>query len=280
MRFSEVSAVVPSGPGGPGGPGGYTAEVDAQWTIAGKPNGGYLLAMLGRAAAGVAAHPDVLTASACYLRAPEPGPVAIEAEVLREGRSATQVTARMSQESRMCVAALLTLGRLDPDAKPYWQAGLPEAPSVPRERCVRLPVPRGAPGGRPPVSQPFPVAIMRQIEVRLEPETLRFADGRPSGRGELRGWLSLPDDEPFDPVSLLFALDAFPPATFDIAMSGWVPTLEFTAYIRAVPAPGPVRVLHRAQLIQDHRVDEACFVWDSAGHLVAQSTQLAAIRLT
>lgn len=262
MKFSEVSAVLPSGPGG------FTAEVDARWTIAGKPNGGYLLAMLGRAAAGVAAHPDVLTASACYLRAPEPGPVAIEAEVLREGRSATQVRARMSQEAKGCVEALLTLGRLDPDAKPYWQAGLPEAPSVSRERCVRLPVPDS-----------FPVAIMRQIEVRLEPDSLRFAEGAPSGRGELRGWLSLPDDEPFDPVSLLFALDAFPPATFDVAMSGWVPTLEFTTYVRAVPAPGPVRVLHRAQLIQDRRVDEACFVWDSAGHLVAQSTQLAAIRL-
>ena len=263
MRFSEVSAVVP------GGPGAFTADVDARWTIAGKPNGGYLLAMLGRAATGVAAHPDVLAASAHYLRAPEPGPVAIQAEVLRAGRSASQVSARLTQDSRICVAALLTLGRLDPDAKPYWQAALPAAPAVPRERCVRLPVPDS-----------FPVAIMHQIEVRLEPESLRFAEGAPSGRGELRGWLSLPDDEPFDPVALLFALDAFPPATFDIELSGWVPTLEFTTYVRAIPAPGPVRVLHRAQLIQDHRVDEACFVWDSAGHLVAQSTQLAGIRLS
>jgi hypothetical protein len=38
-------------------------------------------------------------------------------------------------------------------------------------------------------------------------------------------------------------------------------------------------VLQRAQLIDAQRVDEACFVWDSAGRLVAQSTQLAGIRL-
>ena len=56
--------------------------------------------------------------------------------------------------------------------------------------------------------------------------------------------------EAFDPASLLFAVDAFPPATFDIEFSGWVPTLELTAYVRAVPAPGPVRVLQRAQLIE------------------------------
>jgi acyl-CoA thioesterase len=263
-RFSEVSAVVPTGPGS------FTAEVDDQWTIAGKPNGGYLLAMLARAATGVAPHPDVLAASAHYLRSPDPGPVTLHVETLREGRSAAQLRARMSQDSRTCVEALLTLGRLDPDAKPYWQEGLPAAPSLPREKCVRLLPQLGS----------FPVSIMRQAEVRLEPESLGFAQASPSGRGELRGWLSLPEDEPFDAVALQYALDAFPPATLDIVVSGWVPTLEFTTYVRAVPAPGPVRILHRAQLIQDERVDEDCFVWDSAGLLVAQSTQLAGIRIT
>ena len=89
----------------------------------------------------------------------------------------------------------------------------------------------------------------------------------------------LPGHEQFDPTSLLFAVDAFPPATFDIDFSGWVPTLELTVYVRALPAPGPVRVLHRAQLIDGQRVDEACYIWDNTGRLVASSTQLAGIRL-
>jgi len=120
---------------------------------------------------------------------------------------------------------------------------------------------------------------MEQVEVRLEPGSSGFTAGRPSGRGELRGWLSLPGGEPFDPTSLLFAVDAFPPATFEIEFSGWVPTLELTAYVRALPAPGPVRVLQRAQLIDAQRVDEACFVWDRTGRLVAHATQLAGVRL-
>jgi hypothetical protein len=101
----------------------------------------------------------------------------------------------------------------------------------------------------------------------------------PSGRGELRGWLSLPNGESFDPTSLLFAVDAFPPATFDIEFAGWVPTLELTVYVRALPMPGPVRVLQRAQLIDAQRVDESCFIWDHRGRLVAHATQLAGIRL-
>jgi hypothetical protein len=123
------------------------------------------------------------------------------------------------------------------------------------------------------------VAILDRVEVRLEPESSGFTAGQPRGRGELRGWLSLPEGERFDPTSLLFAVDAYPPGTFDVAYSGWVPTLELTVYVRALPAPGPVRVLQRAQLIDGHRVDEACFIWDATGRLVAQGTQLAGIRL-
>jgi hypothetical protein len=52
-----------------------------------------------------------------------------------------------------------------------------------------------------------------------------------------------------------------------------------TVYVRALPVPGPVRVLQRAQLIAGQRVDEACFIWDGTGRLVAQGTQLAGIRL-
>ncbi len=70
---------------------------------------------------------------------------------------------------------------------------------------------------------------MEQVTVRLDPDSNGFARGGPSGRGELRGWLSLPGDTPFDATSSLFAVDAFPAATFDIQFAGWVPTLELTA---------------------------------------------------
>jgi hypothetical protein len=55
--------------------------------------------------------------------------------------------------------------------------------------------------------------------------------------------------------------------------------VELTVYVRALPAPGPVRVLQRVHLIDGQRADEECVVWDQAGRLVAQARQLAAIRL-
>jgi acyl-coenzyme A thioesterase PaaI-like protein len=263
-RFSDVTALTAVAPGR------FDADVDAEWSIRGKPNGGYLLSMLGGAAVAVSAHPHVIAASAHYLTAPRPGPVVIETEVLRAGRSASQVKARMSQDEEGCVEALLTTSELDPAVMPFWSEGLPEVGEIAYEDCARL-IPRTPDGSS--------VAIMEQIEVRLEPESGGFTAGRPTGRGELRGWLALPGSEPLDPTSLLFAVDAFPPATFDIEFSGWVPTLELTVYVRALAAPGPVRVLQRAQLIDAQRVDESCYIWDRGGRLVAHSTQLAGIRL-
>jgi hypothetical protein len=262
--FAAVSRLAVSGPGR------FDADVHPEWTIGGKPNGGYLLAMLGRAAASVSEHGHVIAASAHYLRSPDPGPVVIEVELLRPGRSASQIRARMSQDGHACVEALVTASQLGGTAAPYWDAGLPQRGSVAYEDCPRL-FPR-LPGG-------MRVAIMEQVEVRLEPASSGFTSGQPSGRGELRGWLALPGGEAFDPTSLLFAVDAFPPATFDIEFAGWVPTLELTVYVRALPAPGPVRVLQRAQLIDGQRVDESCFIWDRNGRLVAQGSQLAGIRL-
>jgi acyl-coenzyme A thioesterase PaaI-like protein len=264
VAFSEVSRITPRDEGC------FTADVHPEWTIGGKPNGGYLLAMLGRAAAAVGPHEHVIAASAHYLRPPEPGPVAIEASVLRAGRSASQVRARMSQGEQVCVEALLTLSTLSRDGAAYWDGGLPSSRVDDFDDCIRIPA-------RTPTG--IPVAIMDQVELRLEKATLGFAAEQPSGRGELRGWLALSGGESFDPTALLYAADALPPASLEVEVSGWVPTLEMTVYIRALPAPGPVRVLQRAQLIDAQRVDEACFIWDSTGRLVAQATQLAGIRL-
>jgi Thioesterase-like superfamily len=262
--FSEVSRLADRADGG------FEGEVSAEWTIGGKPNGGYLLAVLGRAATTVGMHAHPIAASAHFVHSPEPGPVIVKADVLRTGRSASQISARMSQDGQRCVEALFTTADLDRGSHPYWDGGVPAMGSRAFDDCPRL-VPQ-LPGG-------VRVAIMEQVEVRLEPGSSGFVEGAPAGRGELRGWLALPGGESFDPLSLLFAVDAFPPATFDVEFAGWVPTLELTVYVRALPAPGPVRVLQRAQLVEGRRVDEACFVWDSAGRLVAQATQLAGIRL-
>ncbi|HEV7807154.1 MAG TPA: thioesterase family protein [Solirubrobacteraceae bacterium] len=260
--FSQVSCV--SNRGG----GIFDAEVSAEWTIAGRPNGGYLLALMGRAAGTLVGSGDVVAASAHYLHSPDPGPVEIEGELLRRGRSTSQVRVRLSQGDRACVEALVSTSELGPSVAPLWDGGVPDVEPVPYDKCVRL---------EPVASDGFRVPMLDHVDMRLEPKSNGMIRGTPSGRGELRGWLELLGEEGFDPVSLLYAADAFPPTTFDTDFSALVSTLELTVYVRAIPAPGPLRVVSRARLIDPQWVDESCDVCDQTGRLVARATQLAKV---
>ena len=84
--FSAVSAVTQRAPGR------FSAEIDPEWTSGPSPMAGTLLSMLARAATSTSVHDHVIAASAHYLHSPDPGPVLIETELLRVGRSASQDT--------------------------------------------------------------------------------------------------------------------------------------------------------------------------------------------
>ena len=274
--FDRATAVAAAA--APAGDAAHTVHritVDPGWTIGGRPNGGYLLATMARAALAAVAdvegppHPHPVTASAHYLSSPDPGPAEVHVEVLRRGRRMSHARARLVRDGAACVEAMFTLGRHDGTAEPWW-TDAPVAAMPPRDECVR--VTGVGPSG---VSLP----IMELVDIRLDPAVTGFSRGEPAGRGELRGWLAFADGRAADPLSLVFALDALPPATFDLAPTGWVPTLELTTYVRAVPARGPLRVRQRARLVEADLFDEVCDVWDSRGRLVAQGTQLAGIRV-
>jgi hypothetical protein len=247
----------------------YAAELDPGWGVGGRPNGGYLLAVLGRAVVATGAHPDVVAVSAHFLRPPAPGPAEAELEVLHEGRTVSTLRAQLRQDGRTCVEALVTTGHLDETAA-AWRGDLDPPEVAPMEDCTRLVA----------VTEAFEVPLMDQLDLRLEPGSLGWTVGAPTGRGELLGRLALLDEPAFDPLSLLVAVDAFPPAPFDVEVTGWVPTIQLSAYVRARPADGPVVVRHRAQVIAQGRVDESTTVWDRNGAVVAQATQLAGIRLS
>jgi hypothetical protein len=211
----------------------------------------------------------VIAATGTFLSAAPFGDVRLEVEELRRGRSSSVLRSRLlSASGEPRVEAMITCGRLHEDAEPHHDGVTrPEVPPI--ERCVRLPV--DAPG--------FHVPLMSVLDERLDPASLGWATAAPTGEGELRGYLSFDDGRAFDPLALVMAVDAFPPSTFDLGLTGWVPTMTLSAWVRALPAPGPLVVRTRARLVQDALVDETCDVWDSRGRLVATGHQLAGVRL-
>ncbi|MDI2130746.1 thioesterase family protein [Yinghuangia seranimata] len=269
--FAAATATTPV----PGAPGVHRVDIDAMWTIGGKPNGGYLLAVLARAAlaeaaAAGSAHAHPLAATAAYIVAPDPGPAEVHVELIRAGRTVTNARARLVQDGRARIEANLTLGTLEAGDEPWWGAN-PPAPLSPPEHLMRVPT-------YEPVSG-FTLPVMDEVVLELDPSGLGFAVGAPAGIGEFAGRVAFADGHPVDPLALLFIADVLPPVTLDLGVPGWVPTLQLTVYVRAVPAPGPVTVRHHARLVQGGLIDEVCEIWDAEGRLVAQATQLAAPRV-
>lgn len=263
--FEEATRVVPRAAAGE-----FDAELDGQWSVSGAMHGGYLLSVLGRAASEVAGavHPHPVSMSATFVQAPKPGPVVVAVETLRVGRSATHLRARMTQGGATAVEALVVNGELSQgDA---WWSGIKPVELPPAESCVRVPVEPPGVGMR--------VELMEVVEERLDPAVLGFTAGRATGVGRVAGHLRLADGADWDPLSLLVALDIGPPASFDLGIGGRAPTMQLSAYLRGLPAPGPLRFEQRAGEVSADRMDEVMTIWDSKDRLVGQANQLALVR--
>jgi hypothetical protein len=252
---------------------GYDAHLDEAWSIGAGINGGLLLAICANALRHTFAgngHPDPLTVSAYYLSAATGGPAILSTEALRRGRSMSTGTASLAQEvdgrAVERVRALATYGDLCALLDEVRTTAVePDLPDV--ERCL------GSDLAPADVKERAP--LLDRFDLRLDPATVGWAVGEPSGRGMIRGWLRMADGREPDPLSLLLALDALPPVTFDLGLPGWAPTLELSAHVRARPAPGWLKVTHATRNFAGGLFEEDAEVWDSTGRLVAQSRQLA-----
>jgi acyl-CoA thioesterase len=237
----------------------FDAALHPGWSIVGKPNGGYLLAILARTGCEVVDTTHPLAVSGHYLRAPSPGVAEVRTEIIRIGRRVSTSRATLWQDGKPCIDALIASGELH-DAAPEWTSISPPAMPAPQD-CVHGMNPR------------FPVEISEHVELRIDPATAPFPT--PSGDALIRYWLRLRDGTEPDVLSLILAVDAGPPTLFNLNKYGWAPTVEMTVLLRGRPAPGWLLCQARTSLLADGWFDEEASVWDSAGRLVAQSRQLA-----
>ncbi len=248
------------------GDGVFAAELGARWTVGPKAHGGLLLVLLVRAglaqleavAPGLA--PDPLAVAADFLRAPDPGPVELRAEVLKRGRTASVVAVRMEQDGRPVLSSTVTAGRLADD-EPVW-ADLPDLPAEPPPDAVD-------PGAGDSV-----LGLASSCDLRFDPATFAFARGE-RAPPLLRGWVR-PRGEPTDVLFALLAGDVLPPVVFNVdGRVGWAPTVQLTALLRARPVDGWLRLQVRSSLVAGTWFDEDATVLDAAGRLVCQARQLA-----
>jgi acyl-CoA thioesterase len=243
----------------------YRGELFEGWRIGAVPNGGYVLAIAGRALRDVLPHKDPLTVSAYYLAPTVLGPIDCRVEMLGGGRSTSFAEVRMSQCGQLKVkvtAAYTELDKLDGES---WSSV--ERPHYPLWQDCE-PAPQTG------------IEFRQRAELRMVSGREVLSERKANGSGEFGGWVRHRDGSEPDVISLLMFADAFPPPIFTVfGPVGWVPTLELTVQVRAHPAPGPLQVRLRTRQMTRGVVEEDGEYWDSAGELVAISRQTAKVRL-
>jgi len=248
------------------GDGSFAADLSPDWAVGDRPHGGYLLAVLARAAVAATGgpdgdSPDPLAVSAQFLRPPSFGPASVAVTVRKKGRTVTAVNAVLEQDGLPLVDASVACGRLP--TGPVHYSDLADVPAQP---------PAGAIEATGNVGAVFKVAQVSRMV--LDPATAGFLAGRTDLPPRLRIWVRPVGEEP-DPLFALLAGDISPPVVFNTGRFGWSPTVQLTALLRARPAPGWLRVLADSRALHDRWFDEDHEVVDSAGRLVCQARQLA-----
>jgi hypothetical protein len=250
--------------------GGWSVDLDGSWSIGGFLNGGYLLAIMGNAAVAATSLPDILAVTGTFLSPPASGPAEITASIAKQGRRSSVAEVVLRQGGRDHIRATAVLGDLDSLEGPTLDAASSSVP--PLDQCVSM-------RDRPPPSGIALPEIFRHFDVRLAPDIGWLSGVRTGvgGGGEARieGWTRFADGRQSDATALLLFADAFPPAVLDLYPAGWVPTLQYSVYLRGRPGPGWLQGSFRTRSMVGGLLEEDGELFDSTGRLVALSRQLA-----
>lgn len=264
--FDEATAAHPLGGGR------FAVQPDPRYAIGGAVNGGVLVASILRAVLHGSPHPYPVATSAHFLRVAQPKPAEVHMTWLKEGRTAATARATLIQDEEPVIETIVTTGVLGGSDGDHEAGDATAAAGLSWT---------GEPPHLPPITKcrSFPSAegFTEQVKISFDPATMGWTSGQPAGMPEMRGYLSLREQRDPDAYLLAVAVDALPPVVFGLGAIGWAPTVELTWHMRNIPVPGPLRVAARCRHVSGGWFDEDSEVWDAAGHLVAQSRQIARV---
>jgi acyl-CoA thioesterase len=233
-------------------------------------NGGYLMAIATRAMAARCDGRLLISATGSYLNPASAGPVDVDVEQLKSGRTLSTLRATMSRDGKELVHVTGVFS--DPD-RPVFDENLvlAEPPDLPPpDRCV--------PAEPSTTGAPFPPPFVGKVELRLHPEDAGAAEGNKTGVPLMRGWFRLRDGETVDSHAVVMATDALPPAIFNSDLTvGWTPTIDLTVQVRNPSPEGWLSCRMATRFVTDGLLEEDGEIWDEAGRPVALSRQLALV---
>lgn len=252
----------------------FEGALNEHWTIGEKVHGGAMLALCANAArlahdgaGSPATGVEPIAVSGSFLWAPDPGAQWVRTTVRKRGRRVSLVDVELGQGDRVAVRAAMTMAEPESDALPLLSVN----PIV----ALMTPDP---PPGLEPIGPGHPMADIVHLAhgCDIRPSLTTMAPRADGGPPVIEYWVRPRDGAP----DVLFALlcgDVSAPVTFGVNRFGWAPTVQLTAYLRARPADGWLRVMCTTMQIGQDWFDEDHLVVDCQGRIIVQSRQLALV---
>lgn len=237
------------------------------WNVGSIPNGGYLMAHCAKAMATQLNQPHPISVTGYYLDKTANALASVALEKLRTGKSVSSISAKLVQEGQERIrftAAFSDLSKTK--GENYIESPAPVIPDF--KDC--LPVAEIAPHLR----------MYEQFNMRFDPECCGWNQSQFKKRAEMNAWLEFKDQSTFDVFSLLMVPDMLPPVIFTLyGANGWVPTIEMTVNVRAVPNCSRLQIRAKTRYMTNGLLEEDVEVWDDQGNILALARQLAKLRL-
>jgi acyl-coenzyme A thioesterase PaaI-like protein len=247
----------------------FAGLLNQHWTIGEKVHGGAMLALCAKAARLAIGVPGLepIAVSGSFLWAPDPGPLHLVCTTRKRGRRVNLVDVELNQGERTAVRAVMTL------AEPEHHV----APLLSVNPVVALMTP-DPPPGLESIGPGHPMADIVHLAhgCDIRPSLTTMAPRADGGPPVIEYWVRPREGSP----DVLFALlcgDVSAPVTFGVNRFGWAPTVQLTAYLRARPADGWLRVMCTTMQIGQDWFDEDHLVVDCEGRIIVQSRQLALV---
>ncbi|MCR9095822.1 MAG: thioesterase family protein [bacterium] len=256
--------------------GRFEVRIDRGWWIIRGPNGGYIAAILAKAAAATIDDPGrpLRSLTIHFLRPPQEGPAEVEAVVERSGRTVTTVSVRLLQNGK--VQAIATAAHAVPrKMEGFIHAAMPDVP--PPSECaprVRTPTPDGP-------------TLHERYDQRFTIGPAPFSDEPRTREARSGGWIRLKESRPWDAAEIAAISDAWPPAVFASSdmpeTTGGVPTVDLTVHLlnpEALAALAPeafVLVDFTTRAVQGGYLEEDGEIWSEDGILLAQARQVGVV---
>jgi len=236
--------------------------VTDRWnTPLGKPNGGYLLAVMLR---GLQAEMDAdnpLVAAVTFLSSPVPGPAELRTSTIRMGRRVQTGLASLWEGERQVAELTASFGPRGTGPS----AELGSAPQLPPPDQCADPLDHGMTAD----------GLFGRVDYRLA-STPGWSVGAPNGDPSIELWQRLHGGREIDFAALALLCDSFAPPVLELG-DGFQQsmTVQLTVHLHRLPRPGWIATRLSTRHVVNGFHNEDCELWDEEGNLLAQSRQLA-----